>query len=58
MTNESSWYCSKLTHKMWDKQGYDLRADILNFYVTPSNIKDDLNTREVKNWGSKLPFAY
>ncbi|SPN74854.1 conserved hypothetical protein [Brochothrix thermosphacta] len=43
---------------MWDKQGYDLRADILNFYVTPSNIKNDLNTREVKNWGSKLPSAY
>lgn len=58
LTNESSWYCSKLTHKMWDKQGYDLRADILNFYVTPSNIKNDLNTREVKNWGSKLPSAY
>jgi hypothetical protein len=61
LDNEDKWYCSKLTCKMWDTAGYNLRPlkNYLNIggylIITPNDIAVDANTWTYKNWDKTDP---
>jgi len=61
LSNESNWYCSKLTYRMWKDGGYSLQPlsnyTKINGYllILPVDIANDSNSWLYKKWGSELP---